>query len=312
MFFLESINTFDWLTILISSFVGALISWLISKIVLLFKPTHLKPFISTRRIKENSFSPFSNDGIEVHVDYKGFYCREGLSVMQFDLLNRGGKSISFDKDFYGPLLIKSESFKILDAKVLNPGSINSEVSINDEGSVCVKWGLWKKGESIRIQLIGQPSSQIESEDPGFLSFYDSLRYNLRSDCIDSIVVDRPSLRNSIVVLFFIALFSFGVLYFFVARDSSVHYYTFDISGETVSGFLEYNKANDSFMICSRDSLYSRDRIFSFERHPEIIVSNTISEGMLFLIICVAMFFMTSIIAVGDYLIESYKDKNKMF
>ena len=210
--------SFDWPTIIISGLVGALLSLFLTFLSSFFKSSRRKTQIVTCRIEEKSFYSFASDCIKVQVTFNGVECKRGLIVLQFALINQSNDSLSYQKSFYWPILIKSEKYVILDAIVLNPMPTKSEVWIDNNGKVNIKWGLWKKGETIRLQLIGQPLPPENTASDSELSFYDSLKYNIRSDSVENVAPIRPNLNKLILIIFFASLFSFFLQYYFVAKD----------------------------------------------------------------------------------------------
>lgn len=304
--------SFDWPTIIISGLVGALLSWFLTLLISFLKSSSRKTQIITCRIEEKSFYSLSSDCIKVQVTFNGVECDRGLTVLRFALINHSNSSLNYENNFDEPVLIKSDKYDILDAGVLNPMPTRSKVWVDDNGKVHIKWGLWKKGESIRLRLIGRPLSGETGGLDSDVSFYDSLKYNLRSDSVENVVSNRPSLKKLIISLFLILLFCFCLQYCFIAKDSSNRLYSFDYSGESVTGVLEYNEEKDSFIICLPDSSNTASQLFSLKKHPRIIVSNTIGEGIFLLILYGSMFFLLSGICIFLSYIANQKDKNKMF
>ena len=246
-FFVDGV---DWKSILFGAVVGTLVSLLVQEIIKLCKPSGTEFHISLfKRGEEKRFTSVENDGVSFEVSYLGEKLCGEIAVLEIELINDGKKAISFVHHFNRPILIKSEQYTILSAKTVDSSVVGAKIVRDDDGTICVSWDLLKRYESVRLQLIGQRKESIKDKGQRELSpFYQSLKFSVRSDCVDYLDSSDYSTKRLLPFMVF-SIVVIACLHIFLLDGPSIKTNSFKINEEIVTGVLAYDENSDVFF-CS--------------------------------------------------------------
>lgn len=313
---LEFFSQIDWVSTIIGAVVGAIIIWLLGVILRLFKPSRQNYHISLYKLGEEATFVSSIKGdLTVDVRYKGESYEGAVSILNIELMNDGKNDISYVNHFNRPILLKSNKYKIINAYELEGTDIRTNVSLNDDNTVSISWDLLKQKESIRVQLIGQLINEEKSDNKvnPYPSFFDSLQFNVRSDCVDYIMPGRLSYKMVAAYLtLFIAIIAILHIFFSLREISNVEEYTFLVGENVVSGALSFDSERNRYVISDVDSLDFG--AFDFHKHPVVSVSVTNRRGtaayLIFSYTAIIAFFW--LFAFLFHMLSRSEDRKKVF
>lgn len=305
---LEIFSDTDWPTIIISAVIGAFIPILIKSFVSLFKTHKEKYHISPVCKGSNTYKSMTNGDVSICIHYKNEIYDGSLSVVEIGLVNDGLNDISFANHFDKPILLRSSDYKIIDVQDVSDPTIKSKISLNEENMISISWELLKKNESVSIRLVGKP------EEDGNLkrksdSFYDSLSFSVRSDCVDYIAPRRISfVRCAILSFIIIALIGgicSGIIYKTQTRPKI---YTFSYEGHVFSGCLELDKESGMFLVNPADSLNRKYALWDFKRYPYITIAED-HNGSIVIIITFLGLWIISLLVFALIIVSHNKEIN---
>lgn len=308
---LDIFKGIEWPSIIIGGVIGALIPVLVKWFFSLFR-THKEKYHLSLFLKESASYKTMNEGdVEVDVRYKGEVYNGSLSVIEIGLVNDGLDDISYVNRFDRPIQIQSSAYKIVDAQYIGDPEIKANISLA-EGSVQIEWGLLKKDEMIIVRLVGEYLGG-EDQRKERTSFYDSLSFSVRSDCVDCITPRRVSFRY-LAVMSFIASLLFGVIMYFSGAKphTSDEVYTFKFGEQVVSGTLEYDEVTEIYTLSDPDSLARQNKLLDFKRYPRIVVSRSWQYGTFVFITCLGGWLFMLIISAVLVISDRKKDNQKLF
>lgn len=310
-FFVEGV---DWKSTLFGAFVGALVSLLIQSFIKLFNPGKSEYHISLeQRGDEKHYSSIEGDGVSIDVKFQDVKIVGEIAVLEIELYNDGRNAISFANHFNRPIYLKSDDYKILSAKTVDDSIVGANISSKEDGTICISWDLLKRKESIRIQLIGQRKDSVREKRKNDLSpFYNSLKFNVRSDCVDYLVTGGPSVKR-MLSLMIPGIIIMAILHIFLFDEPKTKEYNFRVNGEVTKGVLVYDKDNNVFVVQPLDSLSLSDQ-FSLEKQPKVDLRVTFLRGRTISLIIYYLGFILLIVVFGAIVSLSNKqyDKRKAF
>lgn len=308
---IDVLKGMEWPSIIIGAVIGALIPVLFKWIISLFRTRKEKYHLSLC-LKESASYKTMNDGdVAVDVRYKGEIYNDLLSIIEIGLVNDGLEDISYVNRFDGPIQIQSSAYKIVDAQYIGNPDIKANISLA-EGSVQIEWGLLKKDEMIIVRLVGVYLGEEEQRKER-ISFYDSLSFSVRSDCVDYIAPRKVSF-GYLAVMSFIASFLFGVfMYFSEAKThSSTEVYTFQYGEQIVSGNLEYDEVTKIYTLSNPDSVARKNQLLDFRRYPRIIISRSWQYGTFVFVTCLGTWIFLLLLSAFLVISDKKKDGQKLF
>ncbi len=267
----------DWWTLIIGAVLGVVIQWLAKSIFYLFRPTKQKYHLSLyRNGEEITFASVVRDGITVDVKFNEKKYDGVISILNIEIINDGQESISYVNHFNRPILLKSSKFNIIGAVPDKDTSVNTYIVLNEDNTVSISWDLLKHKESIKIQLIGQLIESERLEKPKgqklYPSFFDSLQFNVRSDCVDYILPGGVSYKMlaAYATLFFILIAAIH-MFTIVHGQPDLKEYTWVVGDETIVGAPSFDKENNCIVITPIDSIPPVD-VYDLYKHPKVSVN----------------------------------------
>ena len=310
--FLELFKTLEWPSILIGAFIGAIIPVVGKWVFSLFRTRKEKYHLSLLRGESATYRTMRDGDVSVNVQYKGEAYSGSLSVIEIGLVNDGLEDLSYVNRFDKPILIRSSTYKIVDAQYIGASKIKAEVALSED-TAQITWGLLKKDETIDVRLVGEYIDDPEDKRKGRISFYDSLSFSVRSDCVDYIAPRRTSFKSLVVMSFIAAALMGTVHYLSLGKKESIEKeYTFEYEGEQLSGCLEYDGKTDVYIISPRDSIVRQNKLLDFKSYPSITVSRSWRESTFIIVIYFGVWlFMLLVWALLTFL-DKKKEGNKVF
>ena len=310
-FFVEGV---DWKSTLFGAVVGAIVSVLIQAIIKLFKPGKSDYHLSLD-IKggEKHFSSLESDDVSINVKYRGVSIEGEMAVLEIELYNDGRKAISFANHFNRPIYLKSDDYTIVSAKAVDSEKVGAKISKKEDGTICISWDLLKSDESIRLQLIGQRKDETKKRwQKDQAPFYNSLKFNVRSDCVDYLVSGGPSIKKMIMMMV-IGVIIMAVMHIFLFIEPEKKNYKFQVKGEIATGVLVYDRDNDVFVVQQVDSLTVSDGM-SLVKQPNVELRVSFIRGRTVSLIINYLGFIILIIILGIIvsLSNKHNDKRKAF
>lgn len=275
----------EWPTLLMGALLGCLIPSVLKFLISLFKVKKEKYHISLVSNKESSsFSSFERDDLSVSIKYKGESFDGSLTIIEIGLINDGLSDIGFAQHFDSPIVLKSAAYKIIDAQYLGDPSIKATVSLDDNGSVGIQWRILKKGEKIIIRLVGVYSCSKEKGKNSILSFYDSLSFKVRSDCVDYILPRRIPFKLYAVTTFLCCMLTGFLQYSSEKKDMFGNDYSFSYKNDCILGHLDFEKESNTYVIIPRDSMRPSSRLLDFKKYPVVSIKEVRKPGVRMLMV----------------------------
>lgn len=310
--FLELFKTLEWPSILIGAFIGAIIPVVGKWIFSLFRTRKEKYHLSLLRGESATYRTMRDGDVSVNVKYKGEAYSGSLSIIEIGLVNDGLEDLSYVNRFDKPILIRSSAYKIVDAQYIGKSKIKATVTLLDN-TVQIMWGLLKKDETIAVRLVGEYVDSSEEKRKDKVSFYDSLSFSVRSDCVDYIAPRRLSFKFLALMSFIIAVL-FGTIQYLASgrKDSIAKEYTFLYNGQIVSGCLEYDEKSEVYAITPRDSVARQNMLLDFNSYPRIIVSRSWREGTFIFVMYFGFWLFMLLVCALLSLWDRKKDGKKVF
>lgn len=303
-------SSIDWPSTLVGAFAGCIVAWLLRNIVLFFKPSRERFHISLIKLDtEKKYKSISQDDIDISIKYKGEVFDGELAVVTIRLKNDGINHISYVNHFDAPILLKSKDYKIIDASLLGSPLAKADVQLLDNGSVSIKWGILKKGESIDIQIIGQKkyTTSVNEEQN---SLFSSLRFSVRSDCVDSIRQPRVNLKDWLVFIT-LSILSIAAIHIIVDSKKEIPQYTFDVNNFSYTGTLDYNPENGHLIINSPDSRDVNHSRIDFKKKPTIIIKKGWNQTLYFIIVYSSFWFFSVLLVLVFEFYERKKERKTL-
>lgn len=168
------------LTILVGLLTSGIVAWVDS----IFSKRKSRFHLQTIRKSSNIYHVRNVGDIAIQVQYKGHEVKSSLLVLRLVLENDGKQDIRFDSHFSQGVTIKSDSFSFVGAEA-KESLATPLFTCGSDGSATLKWDILKTGETIDFELIAEPKEMAEGvldED----RLFRELKFDFRSDCIDSI------------------------------------------------------------------------------------------------------------------------------
>ena len=299
-----------WPSIIIGAVIGALIPGLFKWVLSFFKNHRDKYHISLSCGESHTYKSMSKGDVTVSLHYKDDVYDGTLSVLEINLVNDGLNDISYANHFEKPILIKSSSFKIIDAEYVGDSKIKANVVRTSEGIIQVSWGLLKKDERIIIRLAGEKKFPGDGNAESTDSFFDSLSFNVRSDCVDYIAPRKMPFKYFVAVSTVMVLL-FGLIQYWTTDKKSFvgEEYSFCYEGNEVRGSLTYDKDSDIYIIHSPDSINHQIHLLDFKKHPKVTISVVRNPVAVIIILYAAIWLI--MLLVGAVVVLSQKgDKNR--
>ena len=269
----EIFSDIDWTTIIIGAVIGAFIPVVIKFVVSLFKSHKEKYHISPVCKESNTYKSMTNGDVSICIHYKDEIYDGSLSVMEIGLINDGLNDISFANHFDKPILLRSSDYQIIDVQNISDPKIKSSLSLNEENRVLISWELLKQNESVLIRLVGKPKEVEGNLKKKSNSFYDSLSFSVRSDCVDYIAPRRISFARCAVLSFLIIAIIGGICAGVVYKKQTLpERYTFSYEGQVFSGSLELDEESGIYIVNSADSSNHRFGMWDFKRYPYVKIA----------------------------------------
>ncbi len=262
---------FDWKTSFISALIGAIVTIVVSTILSWLKPKKKRYHISVVLGNENVYSGVKAEDIEIDVKYKGVVYDGSLTVLTIELVNDGRETISYDNHFERPIRIRSDSFRILEACSLSNQAIKAVVETNDDGIVCVSWNLLRRKEKIVIRLVAQEIDEKNKNKYKVRSLYDSLKFSVRSDCVDYIKPDSPETRN-LMILSIILFVAVAITHVAFSEEQPRQIIDFRVQDTVLSGNLMFDQIDSVYTLVSPDSIKTSSGLLDFQKYPIVSVS----------------------------------------
>lgn len=277
----------------------------------LFRTRKEKYHLSLLRGESATYRTMKDGDVSVSVEYKGEAYTGSLSVIEIGLVNDGLEDLSYVNRFDKPILIRSSAYKIVDAQYIGASKIKAEVTLSED-TVQITWGLLKKDETIEVRLVGENIDSPE-EKRNKVSFYDSLSFNVRSDCVDYIAPRRTSFKSLVVMSFIVAALMGTVHYLSIGKKDSIEKeYAFEYEGQRLSGCLEYDEKTDVYIISPRDSIVRQNKLLDFRSYPSITVSRSWRESTFIIVIYFGVWLFMLLVWALLTLLDRKKDGNKVF
>lgn len=311
-FFQFFVDGIDWKSTLFGAVAGSLVSLLIPVLKKLFWPSRQEFHISLlKRGEEKCLSSVESYGVSIDVKYKGESLKGDFSILEIDLFNDGKKAISFSNHFNRPIYLKSDEYRIIGANTINSSSIGAIVSSKDNGIYSISWDLLKQNEFIRIQLVGQRNTERKKAEKTQSPFYDSLKFNVRSDCVDYLDTRDHSFHfiTPFLIALILVLGSLHILLFDSPQPRNQH---FRINDEVATGYLVYDKSCDIFILQQEDSLFVNEQL-SNDTYPFVDLQTPVFNRTTFLLIvyCSCIVFIL-ILDLCLSLSSKHNEKQKVF
>ena len=261
----------EWPSMIIGAILGVVIPGLGKLLLSLFKRHKDKYHLSLIRGETSTYSSMSEGDVSVNIQYKGEDYTGVLSILEISLENDGLNSISFANHFEKPIMICSNAYKIVDVQDISKDKIKANVTLSEDGTVQLTWGLLKKDERVTIRLVGEYTKLTERKKNERTTFYDSLSFSVRSDCVDYITPRGISFKYLVLMSFFACSLA-GVSHYWALENKDVRdeAYSFNYEGEIITGNLQYDEATNIYTISQPDNLVEKNLIFDFNSYPKII------------------------------------------
>lgn len=309
---IELFKGIDWPSLIIGALLAYIIPALGRWIFSLFKKKEENYHLSLICGETSNYSSMSEGDVSVSIQYKGEDYTGVLSVLEIGLENDGRNAISFANHFDKPIMIRSKVYKIVDVQNISEDKLKAKVALS-EGIVQVSWGLLKKGERIVVRLVGE---YIECEDNNTKersTFYDSLSFSVRSDCVDYIAPRRVSFKN-LALISLVACVLMGVVHYISIdkKDYSEEVYSFIFDGERITGRLEYDDDMNAYILSQPDSLIPPYRLFDLNRYPRITVYNVINQRSFIIMFYLGVWILLLIVSALIVASEKRHDNKKVF
>jgi hypothetical protein len=316
---MSAIQHIDWWSIIIGAILAIVIPWLIKFVSSLFRPTLQKYHLSLlKNGEESTFTSSNRESVTVDVKYNGERYDGVISVLNIELNNDGQYDISFIKHFNRPIHLRSSKYKIIDAYTVNNGPVKALIEKSEDNSFSISWDLLKRKESIRIQLIGQLiETESSSKAKGnylYPSFFESLQFNVRSDCVDFIKPKRLSYKMMATFFTVVIILMASVHIFFSLRgENNIKEYAFVVNNNTYTRAISYDSYQDCFVLSPRDSIKSAN-VFDFNKHPEVMIRVYNTRGIVahLLLGYLSFIVMIWILSFFLHLANKREDKKKVF
>lgn len=310
---IELFKGIEWPSLIIGALLGAIIPVLGKWIVSLFKKREEKYHLSLIRGEVTNYSSISDGDVSVSIQYKGEDYKGVLTILEIGLENDGMNDISFSNHFDKPILIRSNAYKIVDAQDISEDRIKANVLLSEDGTVQVSWRLLKKGERIVVRLVGEFIESVGGKAKERSSLYDSLSFNVRSDCVDYIVPRRVSFKY-LAILSFVACALFGVTHYWSLdkTDFRNEVYSFTYEGVSFSGRLQYDEDTNVYLITHPDSVAQQYRLFDFNRYPKVSVFNVRNQSTFIIMLYSGMWLFFLVISAIVVVSEKKRDNRKVF
>lgn len=309
---IELFKGIDWPSLIIGALLAYIIPALGRWIFSLFKKKEENYHLSLICGETSNYSSMSEGDVSVSIQYKGEDYTGVLSVLEIGLENDGRNAISFANHFDKPIMIRSKVYKIVDVQNISEDKLKAKVALS-EGIVQVSWGLLKKGERIVVRLVGE---YIECEDNNTKersTFYDSLSFSVRSDCVDYIAPRRVTFKY-LALVSFVACLLFGVVHYLSIdkKDYREEVYSFNIEGESLSGHLEYDDDTNVYTLSQSDSLKPPYRLFDLNRYPRITVYRAVNQRTFIILLYFGMWLLFLLLSAFIVASEKKHDNRKVF
>ncbi|MBP5229335.1 MAG: hypothetical protein J6Z32_04230 [Bacteroidales bacterium] len=259
------------------------------------------------------FKTSSNGDFSLDVKFNGKQIDDTVAITTFKLYNDGRNDIGFSNHFDGPIMVRSSEYEIVDATSLGNELVNTEVKVDANRLVRIKWGILKKDESIKIQLIGL---QKNSENPKKSTLFDSLEFKVRSDCINSI--NRPAF--SIKDWFWIITPAFIVATFvsflldkdlFFKDNKEVPSYSFNINDTIIRGAIKYD-SSECITICNTDDSSVLSKGLKSDNYLKITEFKEVDKSHSFLLIMALSYVGALLMGVVFFIYDHRKHRPRSF
>ena len=309
---LELFKGLEWPTLIIGAIIGAIVPILGKWVFSLFKKREERYHLSLIRGESSNYSSMSNGDVSVSIQYKGEDYKGELSVLEIGLENDGLNAISFSNHFDKPILIRSNAFKIVDVQNISEEKIKANVLLVG-GTVQVSWGLLKKGERIVFRIVGEYIESDDRKTKERSTLFDSLSFNVRSDCVDYIKPRRVSFKY-LALLSFVACALLGVTHYLSLdkKDYRDEVYSFKYAEKIITGRLQFDDKTNVYTISPPDSLSQPTRLLDFKRYPRITINSVRNQRTFILLFYSSLwvfFLLMSGIIVAS---EKKQDDRKVF
>ncbi len=309
---IELFKGIDWPSLVFGAILGAIIPALGKWIISLFKKREETYHLSLIRGEASNYSSMSEGDVSVSIRYKDEDYIGVLSVLEIGFENDGLNAISFANHFDKPIIIRSDTYKIVDVQNISEDRIKTNVSLSD-GVVQVSWGLLKKGERIVVRLVGECIKCEDGNTKERCTFYDSLSFSVRSDCVDYIAPRRVTFKY-LALVSFVACLLFGVVHYLSIdkKDYREEVYSFNIEGESLSGHLEYDDDTNVYTLSQSDSLKPPYRLFDLNRYPRITVYRAVNQRTFIILLYFGMWLLFLLLSAFIVASEKKHDNRKVF
>lgn len=307
--FIDMFSEIEWTPIFIAAVIGAIIPPVFKWLFSLFRKRQEKYHLSLYPGGSQTYRSTTDGDINVRIRYKEKDYDGTLSMLELSLVNDGLNDISFANHFDKPILIHSSSYSIIDAKYIGEAKIKANVVLDSGGTVQIAWGLLKKGESLDLRLTGE-KKDLDGSKKNSCSFYDSLSFNVRSDCVDYIAPHRTPFKFFALGITLLTIL-FGAIHYWTSnkKDHVADVYTFCYNGNEYTGYLDYNKELDVYQITPCDSNDRKYSLIDFKRHPHVSIINSWNLSTFIIVFYVGVWVFLMLLAAVIVLSER-KDKGK--
>ena len=307
--FVDIFAGIEWPSIVIGAIIGAIIPVLCKWLLSLFKKRHEKFHISLSRGESHTYISSTDGDVTVRIRYRDKDYDGTISMLKISLVNDGLNDISFANHFDKPILIRSSSYRIIDAKYVGEPKIKANVKLDPDGVVQITWGLLKKGESISLRLAGEKISENDKKKDT-TSFYESLSFSVRSDCVDYITPQRIPFKYIAVLITVVTIVLGSIHYWAIDKNElTSEIYTFRYDGNEYTGYLDYDKETKAYLISSPDSVISKIQLLDFKKYPRVIITNGWNQVTIIIVFYSGLWVFMMLMAVVIALSER-KDKSK--
>ena len=253
----------------------------------------------------------TNDDVSICIHYKDEIYNGSLSVIEICLVNDGLNDISFANHFDKPILLRSSDYKIIDVQNVSDPKIKSIISLSEENNVLISWELLKRNEVVSIRLAGTPKEVENDLKKKSDSFYGSLSFSVRSDCVDYIAPRRISFGRCAIVSFLIFALIGGICFWIVYKNQAPPpMYTFSYEGQVFSGRIELDEKSGLYIVNPADTIKREFAIWDFKRYPYITIAEEQNNYIIIIIMFMCFWIMSLLVFALVAVLQAKEINNK--
>lgn len=296
---------------------GVIASLIVALAVELWKKRRKMYHVTMSLDSSEVYSPQNKSDVCIQVDYKGKAIDNSLVIMHVSIMNDGMSDIMFKSHFADVIKISCKGYQLISVTARDD-KMKPQCALMDDGAT-LSWEILKSGESIKLSIAAQSdSSESMFNDP--VECFNSLTFEFRSDCIDTIELSQELTRADEyrrlvfngAVMKFILMASICLLFYFNNMSLSSRY---DISYDGLSyrnATLLYSPLFKKYLLSSDSAaarVLSRDDIKSIEHMIPADTKNTENRiGAIFEIVVL----LTIVLSVASIILSRIRFSESKF